>query len=310
MNIPSLSLIPRYDAPSAWWQHVPVAHWLVDVIKPAAIVELGAHYGVSFFAFCEAAEAFSSNSFVFAVDTWDGDVHAGSYSENVYETVLAHWASFHRKRSSLVRSTFDEAASYFEDETIDLLHIDGLHTYEAVAHDFETWLPKLKGDFVVLFHDINVRERGFGVWKLWLELKEDPQYLSFEVLNGYGLGVLVRGSRHKNLLNDFASVLPMLAAKGELVEKLSELRLLVKGAQGDAEQAKNNAMQARGEAELAFSQLCLNKGELEYSLLETRRYAEKLAWCRSQHQHLMHIIKLQTRCIGAFMEINGRALSR
>ena len=69
--------------------------------------------------------------------------HVGFYGEEVYETLQRYHDKRYGAFSRLVRSTFDEAVGYFTDGSIDLLHIDGVHTYESVQHDFETWLPKL-----------------------------------------------------------------------------------------------------------------------------------------------------------------------
>lgn len=178
---------------SAWWTHTPFAFWIVAACKPGLLVELGTHNGVSYAAFCEAVARLKSATRCYAVDTWAGDAHAGHFDAQVYHELRdfhdKHFSAF----SELLKSTFDDALPYFADGSIDLLHIDGFHTYEAVKHDFETWLPKLSDKAVVLFHDTNVRSGNFGVFRFFAE--QARHYPSFEFLHGHGLGVLAVGDR-------------------------------------------------------------------------------------------------------------------
>ena len=87
-----------------------------------------------------------------------------------------------------MRMLFNDALKHFSDESIDLVHIDGLHTYEAVSEDFRNWYPKVKPGGVVIFHDIQARMMDFGAWKFWEEIA--PQHNSFTFKQGFGLGVL------------------------------------------------------------------------------------------------------------------------
>lgn len=290
-NLQSLSLNPAYIAPSAWWQHVPIAHWLVCELRPQKIVELGTHYGVSFFSFCEAAQAFSPDTFVYAVDTWEGDEHSGHYEEDVYAQLFDHWSHVHRLRSRLIRSTFDDAAQYFEANSIDLLHIDGLHTYEAVKHDYDLWSPKMKQDSLILFHDINVRERGFGVWKLWDEIKSVNR--TYEVANGHGLGILVRGEAMAAKLEAFSTVLSSLTAKGVLLEKLAVLtpggsfglppkteleriKAMVEEVQLEASQAKAEAEEYKGKLEQFKAEATQVRADASQAKTEAERFKATL----------------------------------
>lgn len=223
-GLQSLALLPRYLAPSAWWQHVPVAHWLVARLKPATIVELGTHYGVSLFSFCEAAEALRSDTFIYGIDSWEGDAHAGLYGDEVFRRVEAEANQVHASRCRLVRSRFDEALSHFSEASIDLLHIDGLHTYEAVCHDTRSWRPKLREQGVMLFHDTNVREGDFGVWKLWEELQREHGPRALSLPHGHGLGILSLAADVPDWLAELKTLLPVLAAKGALLAQLADLR--------------------------------------------------------------------------------------
>jgi GT2 family glycosyltransferase len=177
------------QSPNAWCGHLPFAAWLIRVLEPKIFVELGTHTGNSYFAFCQTVSARNLVTKCYAVDTWCGDEHAGYYGNEVFEHVNTHNQTYYANFSRLLRMNFDDAVSCFSESSIELLHIDGLHTYEAVRHDFETWLPKLSPGAVVLFHDTNVRERGFGVWKFWEELQ--VRYSNcLEFPHSHGLGVL------------------------------------------------------------------------------------------------------------------------
>jgi hypothetical protein len=177
----------RIVEPQYWVPHIPFAFWIVEALRPRTFVELGTMSGNSYSAFAQAVQLHSVECACYAIDTWKGDQHTGQYGPDVFED----WRPFHDQHfgafSRLVPSTFDDALEKFEDGSVDLLHIDGFHTYEAVRHDFESWRPKLSARAVVLFHDVNVRERDYDVWRFWDELTR--QYPCFTFLHGHGLGV-------------------------------------------------------------------------------------------------------------------------
>ena len=188
------SLMPpiRVHEPGSWVGHIPFGAWLVAQAAPRLLVELGTHTGNSYFSFCQAVAANGLATQCYAVDTWAGDDQAGHYGEDVFQSVQRHNERLYGGFSALLRMTFDEAVTQFDAGAIDLLHIDGLHTYEAVRHDFETWQPKLSDSAVVLFHDTSVREKDFGVWRLWEELSAKYPHIDFP--HSHGLGVLFVGA--------------------------------------------------------------------------------------------------------------------
>jgi hypothetical protein len=197
----ALSKPRRLTDITSWHLHIPFAFAIMAMLRPKILVELGTHKGDSYCAFCQAADELALNTACHAVDSWQGDEHSGHYGQEVLDELRTHHNPLYGHFSRLVKCLFDEALHCFSDGSIDLLHIDGHHTYESVRHDFESWLPKMSSRGIVLLHDSNVREREFGVWRLWNEVSS--RHPGFEFRFGNGLGVLAVGAEIEDEVRSF-----------------------------------------------------------------------------------------------------------
>ena len=178
---------------SPWVGHRRFAYDYVRCIKPSLIVELGSYYGCSAFAILQAVKDGGLDSSFYAVDTWMGDSFTKTdYREDIYGAYKAiNNQCFGQVHSIMLRATFDEAVSRFQDGSIDLLHIDGSHTYEDVKHDYTLWRSKVSSDGVIFFHDVGkdlLFGEPMGSHIFWEELKQDHPYtLEFPFSNGLGI---------------------------------------------------------------------------------------------------------------------------
>jgi O-antigen biosynthesis protein len=172
-------------AESSWRGLGSLAYEIICAYKPKVVVELGSHMGLSTFSMALGIRDLNEGGRVYAVDTWKGDAQAGRYGEDVYECFLSR-----RKQLGLekviqpLRMTFEEAHSKVPPE-IDLLHIDGLHTWQAVNQDFEMYSPLMRSGGLVLFHDVNT---GFPeLKKYWRRLCRRYEHYLIPYSHGFGI---------------------------------------------------------------------------------------------------------------------------
>lgn len=291
---------PSYIAQSAWLEHIPFAFWLVDTLRPRKIVELGTHYGSSYFSFCQAITKLDLETQCYAVDTWGGDEHAGQYGEEVYRQVSEHNQQHYSDFSTLVRSTFDQALEHFPQGSIDLLHIDGLHTLEAVRHDFESWLPKLSDRAVVIMHDTNVRELGFGVFQLLDELKQ--QYPHFEFAHGHGLGVIGVGGEQTSEMMSLYDLSGNASATRQVQEVFSRLGKACGYSWENGEIKRQMvALQANQQAETqdVMEQQALERGRLAEKITAQHHAIKELESKLAQHADQSAELVLQKQQVSA-----------
>ena len=248
-----------------WNGHRLFAYDLMVFLQPRLFVELGTYWGTSFYSFCQAVKDKGLATRCVAIDTWEGDDHTGKYENSVFETVQSIAEKlFSETDITLLRTYFADAVNNFGDETVDLLHIDGFHTYEAVKNDFTLWLPKLAENGVVLFHDI-ADSCDYGSVTYWNELLE--KYPGFSFQHSWGLGVLFpKGDKHLDFMKK-----NNIFDKIRIYEYLSELRLLrIQKEASDERGEKQHVLISYQEDQIALLQEQLKRIRQEIDWLNSR----------------------------------------
>lgn len=137
-----------------------------DVPANGLIVEIGGEFGMSASLFVKGAR--QGNVTVVTVDLFP-DAILAAYRANLEEAKLDRTVQIVGDSKQVTLEDVLSAAHLMRSKKIDLLFIDGDHTYEGVKADIESWIPHVKKDGVVVFHDCACATNTL------------PHYLHFEV---------------------------------------------------------------------------------------------------------------------------------
>lgn len=182
---------PLRLAPTAGLAHVPFAMFLVEVMAPGVIVELGVDEGTLFCAYSQAVRQLRLSTRCFAIGNWpNGNGEPGDSLS--LANLRAHHDPLYGDFSQLIRIAPGEAHTNFENGAVDLLHISGRSHDEAPGDWIKSWLPKMSNHGVIVLDSISLHDGESHVWKLWKRLKAEHPH--FELVHERGLGVISVGA--------------------------------------------------------------------------------------------------------------------
>ena len=144
----------------------------------SVIVEIGSYLGASTTFLAAAAK--ENQSRVFCVDTWMNEGMTEG-TRNTYQEFISN-TMLYQEQITPIRGRSEEIAIEFE-EPIDLLFLDGDHSYSGCRLDIESWMPKVKSGGVIILHDYGWHE---GVKKVvWELIKPREKTKGHELSNLY-----------------------------------------------------------------------------------------------------------------------------
>jgi hypothetical protein len=116
------------------------------------VLEIGSYAGESSVAFAKKCKT------LYCVDPWSHVFKQNEYGgesdiskvELAFDVRTKECQNIHK-----IKSTSDLAAAQFEDDSIDFLYIDGLHTKAQVIKDIINYFPKVKSNGFIAGHDYN-----------------------------------------------------------------------------------------------------------------------------------------------------------
>lgn len=138
------------DGIGRWLPGEDIPKLIADIEKPVG-VEIGTAEGITTEYLLETV----SDLKLFGVDPYelyiDWDDNQPNAEKN--KTDQANKVSKYQDRYTHYYETSDDAVKHFEDESLDFVFIDGLHTYDQVLKDCRNYYSKIKKGGYIIGHD-------------------------------------------------------------------------------------------------------------------------------------------------------------
>lgn len=166
----------------------------VRELNPSNVLEIGTARGGTLFLWARLAK---QNATIVSIDLPHGNFGGGYTPQRalLYKRFPAKGQALHLLRlDSHAESTLEKTKRLFAGSPIDLLFIDGDHTYEGVKKDWEMYSPLVRPGGMIVFHDVAGNYDDTQVKRLWDSIKNgfrNREYIS-DPGGQYGIGVLVK----------------------------------------------------------------------------------------------------------------------
>lgn len=174
---------------------------LITPIHPEVILEIGTASGGTLFLLTKCA---NPNALIISIDLPEGRF-GGGYPYDfklVYKSFVSNnQKMFLFRKDSHKSSTLRKVKKVLNNKFVDVLFIDGDHTYDGVKKDFEMYSPLVKKNGIIAFHDIVIVppeiELNVEVNIFWNEIKEYFKYNEIveDWDQGYGGIGIIRNER-------------------------------------------------------------------------------------------------------------------
>jgi predicted O-methyltransferase YrrM len=152
------------------------------------VVEIGTARGGTLFLLSCCADPAAR---IVSVDLPAGPFGGGypSWKGHLYRRIVGRGQKLHLVRgNSHKESTFNEAVQALNGAAVDILFIDGDHSYAGAKQDFLRYRSLVRPGGLVIFHDIleNVLDKDITVAPLWREIKQS--FETEEIVDSYDQG--------------------------------------------------------------------------------------------------------------------------
>ncbi|VVB72563.1 Methyltransferase domain protein [uncultured archaeon] len=150
---------------------------VLDQRRPRTIIEIGTARGGTLFLLTRVA---ADDCLIISIDLMSSDFRGGypEWKAPFYKSFAQKQQEVHLLRAdSHDSATREKVESILRGRKIDLLFIDGDHSYAGVKRDFTVYSPLSARGGIIAFHDIaDPKEGKYGVSEFWKEIKDSYTY--------------------------------------------------------------------------------------------------------------------------------------